>query len=220
MSELDVESRYLRFRDEGDTGALARVYPEVKIIKKPFLNDEDDPVVHECMMSNKIYTSHFYYTYSASAGCAAVSLSKTYLVKIIDEQGKVVHTITRDPEKPEISKKEREYLIERDIFRSKTFRHLPKSVLNDLKGLIPNHKCFIRGLTLSGKHIFVGRIEEDITGPEAPVPVDLFTLKGKFLGQGKIRSFPELVTEKYMYFIERNDEDDLLVTKYEYRLTQ
>lgn len=199
---------------------LARVSPELNVIEKPFLKDGDDPVVHECMMSNKIYTSHFYYTYSASAGCAAAALSKKYLIKIIDERGKVVHRITRDLEKPEIGKKERNYLVETDIMLSKTFRHLPKSVRSDLKGLIPGHKCFIRGLTLSGKYVFVGRIKEDITDPKAPVPVDLFTLKGKFLGQIKMRSFPESVTEKHMYFIERNEADDLLVTKYEYRLTQ
>lgn len=195
---------------------LARVSPEVKIIKKPFLKGEDDPVSHEIMMSNKIYTANFYYAYSA--GCAAASLSKTYLVKIIDEQGKVVHTITRDLEKPGISKKERAYLIETDINQWKAIQHYPKSVLNNLKRLIPRHKCFIGGLAVSAKYIFVGRIKEDITDPDAPVPVDLFTVKGKFLGQVRIRLFPALVTEKHMYFLERNEEDDLIVTKYEFSL--
>jgi hypothetical protein len=196
---------------------LGQVSPEVKIIKKPFLTCSNPPIHKEIGLFNKVFAPHIYYSYSA--GHAVAALSEKYLVKIIDEEGNVVHTIKRDLEKPELSKKERDYLIETDINQWKALNNEPKSVINTLKRMVPYKKSFIGGIAVSGKYIFVERIKDDITDEESPVPVDVFTIKGKFLGQVKLRLFPALVTEKFMYFVERNEEDDLLVTKYTFRMS-
>jgi hypothetical protein len=209
---------YIRLVDRNSPPPLnlAQVAPEVKILTKPFLTCSKPPMYKEIALFNKAYAPEIYYSYSN--GYAAAALSEKYLVKIIVEDGKAVHTIERDVPKPELSKKERDYLIETDVNQWKELKKYSQSVSEKLKRLIPHKKCFIGGIAVSGEYVFVERIKDDITDEEAPVPVDVFSIKGKFLGQVKLRLFPALVTEKFMYFVERNEEDDLLVTKYTFSM--
>jgi hypothetical protein len=63
---------------------------------------------------------------------------------------------------------------------------------------------------------FVG-IKEDITDEKSPIPVDIFTIKGEFVGTSGMESQPILITGKWAYCIELSDEN-LLLVKYLYNI--
>jgi hypothetical protein len=48
--------------------------------------------------------------------------------------------------------------------------------------------------------------------------VDIFSLDGKYLGFMTMKDQPTLVTEKWMYIPETDEEDNLLLVKYAYRI--
>ena len=83
---------------------------------------------------------------------------------------------------------------------------------------IPGKKNYFDRVLLSKQNIFVFRIREDISDEEALVPVDIFTLEGKFKGTAQIKIKPIFVSERFMYFVESDEEDNLFLVKMSYEI--
>ncbi len=189
---------------------IIKVIPTVKIINDNLLTCAPPKLFKEAGIFNKNITPDTWY--SCYNGYSIVALSEKYFIKIIDKNGMVINTITRDIEGNLLSKKEREYLIRTEIEQWKT---IDSSLKNGLKKTIPSNKTIIGGVALSNKHIFVERIKEDISNTKSLTPIDVYTIKGVFIGQIYLKSLPILATETFFYFMEESD-DDIIITKYLY----
>ena len=94
---------------------------------------------------------------------------------------------------------------------------LPEEVKKGVIQQNPDTKNIFDHLLVSHQHVYVFRTKEDTNATEAPYPVDIFSLDGKYLGFMTMKDQPTLVTEKWMYIPETDEEDNLLLVKYAYR---
>lgn len=72
-------------------------------------------------------------------------------------------------------------------------------------------------LLLSERYIFVFRVKEDIMDERAFIPVDIFSLRGEFIGTAAFNNQPMLISDKYAYYVESMG-DDLLLVNYSYKI--
>jgi hypothetical protein len=84
---------------------------------------------------------------------------------------------------------------------------------------IPDHKVFIDRILLTEKLVFVFRISEDISDEESPVPVDVFSLTGEFLGPLKLEKKPIFISEKHMYVVHTDVSGNLFLKRTEYQIS-
>lgn len=192
---------------------LATLTPEVKIIDNNVLTCSSPELYKEAGVFHESISPDIWYAYGGGRSVAA--LSEKYLIKIIGPDGKVVKIIKRNIKKPPLSKKEREYIIETKINQ---WKDIDQDMKNGLKKTIPGVKTLIAGITMSASRIFVRRVKDDITDLEAPVPVDIYSVAGEFLGAVKINSFPLHATDKHFYFKSESEEGDITLSKYAYKL--
>jgi len=149
---------------------------------------------------------------------SAVSIGDTYDILILDEKGDVSSRIQRQVRPEKFHKKEREYL-EEDIKRKGRNRGWPRSVIHKAIKSIPDHKVFIDRILLTEKLVFVFRISEDISDEESPVPVDMFSLTGEFLGPLKLEKKPICISEKHIYVVHTDVSGNLFLKRTEYQIS-
>jgi hypothetical protein len=148
---------------------------------------------------------------------SAVGIGDTYDIPILDGQGKTVARIKRDIEPEEFSKKEKK-LFEKDIEEYGEERGWPKNVIRDLLKKIPDKKIYFDHVLLTEKHVFVFRIKKDIAEGMGHIPVDLFTVNGKFLGEVLVEERPVYISDKHMYFVRSDEEGNVFLEKAAYRI--
>jgi len=147
---------------------------------------------------------------------AALGISINYDILILNNKGEIYSHIQQDIKPDKFSKKEKEYFSE-DLKALAKKRGWPDKVVKDLEKIIPDEKTFFNQVLLSGDYVYVFRIAHDITKKDEPVPVDIFTLQGKFIGSTELENVPIYISKKNMYFV-RSDEDGtvfLVIKKYE-----
>lgn len=145
---------------------------------------------------------------------AALGMGNRYEILIINHNGEVTATGKRDVEPAKIQAKEIDYFKNEINSRGNLHDSSKKKFIKK----IPNYKNYFDKILVSGKYVFVFRIKEDITDEKTLIPVDIFTLQGKFLGTAKIKNQPIFISDKYAYFSETVDEN-LLLVKYVIRVT-
>jgi hypothetical protein len=152
-----------------------------------------------------------------SSPLSAAAVSSRYEITLLDEQGQVVKTLCRDIEPPALSKAEINY-FKQDIRKRAQRRGWPDGVVKDLQKLIPKHKMFFNRILLSGKHLFVFRIPDDITRPNTPVTADIFKTDGEFLGSSQLPETPIHISADYMYFVRTSPDDNVYFVQRSYVL--
>lgn len=150
-------------------------------------------------------------------GYGIAGLSDKYELKLLNSQGKAVKIFLRDVEGKPFTEKEREYFATR--FRNE--KEFPPPVQKKFVDQIPKNKMYFYTAKPTSKYVLVFRIKADTTTDAPPYPVDVFSINGEFLGEVDVHKLPLLVTDKYMYFEEgdENNQDELiLLIKYSYEL--
>jgi len=148
---------------------------------------------------------------------SAVGIGDRYDILILDDKGETTSHIRRDVRHDSFSKKEKKY-FENDIKKLAKGRGWPKNVVRNLVKKIPDKKIFFDQVLLTEKYVFVFRIKKDITEEASPVAVDVFSIKGEFLGVAHMPDKPLHIAENHVYFVCSDKEDNLFLEKATYRI--
>jgi hypothetical protein len=159
--------------------------------------------IHQC--TPVILFTHF-------SGYSAAGFSKDYDILLFDQQGKQIAHLNRDIKPQKVTAAEKADFAE--AIRS---TRLPEDVKKGVIQQLPETKNVFDHLLISHQHVYVFRTKEDTTAGETPYPVDIFSLEGKYLGFMTMKDKPTLVTEKWMYIPETDEEDNLMLVKYAYQ---
>lgn len=169
--------------------------------------------------------SHFsetycpYFLFSIQNGVSALAVSDKYEIVVQKGNSKNKTVIKRKITPQTISNAERT-LLENEINENAKF---PETVKKKLKKIIPSHKNYFSQLLVSNRYIWAFRVKKHAVTEQSnmepyPVEVDLFTHNGEFKGTKKIKDTPYLVTNRYMYFVQDDEEDTMHLVRYNYIL--
>ncbi len=157
--------------------------------------------------------------FAHSGRYSAVAIGDTYDIHVLDESGKTIIKINRDIKPDDFSKKEKKY-FERDIEEYGEERNWPRSVIRDLLDKIPDKRIYFDRVLLTEKLVFVFRIRKDISEDDGLIPVDLFTIGGKFLGESIIEEKPIHISDRHMYFVGSDEEGNVFLDKAIYQIAR
>ena len=157
----------------------------------------------------------FIFTHSGKH--SAIAVSDTYEITLLDNSGKIVGKIERDIPPDRIEKKERDFFAE-DIESLSKQRDWPKNVIRKILKIIPKEKTFFDRILLTNRYVLVFRIKDDITREESPIPVDVFSKEGDFLGSVSIDNKPIFMSDEYIYFVKSDKDGNLFLVRMEYQL--
>ena len=143
---------------------------------------------------------------------SAIGIGDRYDILILDEMGETASHIHRKIQPESLSKNEKKY-FENDIEAFGKERGWPRSVVRSLIKKIPDKKIFFDQVLMTEEHVFVFRIKNDITEEKGPIPVDIFSVKGEFLGATQVPDKPLYISENHMYFVRSDDQDNLFLEK-------
>jgi len=76
----------------------------------------------------------------------------------------------------------------------------------------------ISSIRISPENVFVFRFPPDITAEDPLYPVDIFTLKGEFLGTGELPDAPLFISERSMYFSRAEVDGNVYLVRQLYAL--
>jgi hypothetical protein len=147
--------------------------------------------------SNDVYVPRF--LYAQGGHLSTVGISDRYEIALLNEGGQVVTSIRRDLKPQRFSREEKKYL-ERELQEFAKSKGWPSRVAHELGKKIPAFKNMISSIRISPVNVFVFRFPPDITAEDPLYPVDIFTLKGEFLGTGELPEMPLFISERAMYF--------------------
>ena len=155
--------------------------------------------------------------FAHSGRYSAVGIEDRYDILILDEKGETTSQIHRNIQPESLSKNEKKY-FENDIEAFGKERGWPRNVVRSLVKKIPDKKIFFDHVLMTGKHVFVFRIKNDITEELAPIPVDIFSVEGEFLGTAHVPAKPLHISENHMYFVRSDEQDNLFLEKAAYKI--
>jgi hypothetical protein len=165
--------------------------------------------------SNDAYVPQFLYAHGS--GLSATGISDKYEIVLLDKGGRQVASIKRDLEAQKFSSGEKARL-ERELREFAKSKGWPGRVARELGKKIPSYKNMINAVRVSPENVFVFRFPPDITADKPHLPVDIFTLKGEFLGTADLPEVPLLVTGKAMYFVKTDRTDNIYLLRATYSL--
>lgn len=165
--------------------------------------------------SSDVFAPNLLFAHLASL--SAVAKSTVYEIILLDSEGNETNRLKRDVQPLKISKKEKKH-FQNEIKDLSERLGWPLKVTNDLFDLIPRHKAFFNQICLSDQYAFIFRIPEDITQESAPVPVDIFSLSGKFLGTTELPSKAVHISKNHMYFIETDLQGHVSLSRKSYKI--
>ena len=142
-----------------------------------------------------------------------LGVSDKYEIFLI-KNGNVISTIRMDKKLVAISGSEKEYF--KRIINSDN--KLPDFARKKFVRKIPCCKNYFNHLRLSDKYIWVFKVKEDVTVRSSLIPVDLYGMDMEFKGTLLIRELPHYISSKFIYLVDIDKEDDLILTKYTYVL--
>lgn len=99
---------------------------------------------------------------------------------------------------------------------ARTRKNYPKHYKNLLEAL-KNRKNVIADIKISAGRVYLFEVPRDVT-IENQYPLKIFNLKGKVIEQGYVKFLPDKIWQNYLFRIIRNDQDDLIIEKYQLRL--
>jgi hypothetical protein len=148
---------------------------------------------------------------------SAVGIGERYDLSILDENGEVRSRLRRDIQPDNFSKKEKIF-FEEDIGAQGKERGWPGSIVRSLVKKIPEKKIFFDHVLMTDELVFVFRIRSDITEERGPIPVDVFSINGKFLGDAYLPQRPLHISRGHMYFVRSDEQGNLLLEKTAYKV--
>lgn len=154
-----------------------------------------------------------FFLFSQYKNYAVIGVTDKYEILLLTD-GKVTGKITRNIKPGLISTDEREYV--KNIIR--TNHKLPDFAKKKFVKKIPGYKNYFNHLLISDQWVWIFRIKENITDDNTLIPVDLYGIDTAFKGKLFIKKLPYFISKKYIYFVDTNDEDDLILTKYSYSI--
>lgn len=155
-----------------------------------------------------------FFLFDQDEGHVVLGISDRYELKVIDKASYRVSTVSRDIKGHKIGTKERDYFA--GLIRERV--RYPEKVKKMLTERIPEFQNVIAGIHVAGGKLWVVRMNDTVNPEDIPSLVDIFSISGTFLGTTKLEIPPLFVSDKYLYVIETNDQEDLLLCKYRYRL--
>jgi len=155
--------------------------------------------------------------FAHSKNYSALAVSNRYEINILNNKGETVTTVQRNIQPDDIKRGEKKYFV-KDINEIEEKRKWPTSVIRKIIKNIPKKKNYFDRVLLSEKHIFVFRIRKDISNELVSIPVDIFSLDGQYLGTASIDKKPLFISEKYMYFVQSDDQGNLYLLKMSYQI--
>jgi hypothetical protein len=157
------------------------------------------------------YTPGF--CFSSYNDYSVVAVGDRYEILLLNNKGEVEKRIQRDVKPAKISPKERDY-FKKKINSKRSFHDFTKKAF--IKK-IPEVKNYFADILISEKYIFVFRVKEDVMDEKAFIPVDIFSLRGEYMGTAAFNNEPMLISDQYAYDVKSVDED-LLLVKYSYKI--
>ncbi|MGD0781972.1 MAG: hypothetical protein ABSA30_03825 [Candidatus Aminicenantales bacterium] len=167
------------------------------------------------------YTSDAYVPeliFGQGGGIGLAGISTLYDLTLLDEHGRVIGSVRRDLKPAKIKGGERARL-EREIREFSAARNWPGGAVRELVKKIPGFKAIIRAIRVSPQAIFVFRVAQDITLEDSPIPVDVFSLRGGFMGSTNLNRVPLFVSGKAMYFVETDSSGNEYLRRCDYSLS-
>jgi hypothetical protein len=150
--------------------------------------------------------------FAHSGRYSALGIGDKYDILILDEDGQTIARLNREIQPERFSKREKKY-IEKEIEAYGEERGWPGSVIRDLVKKIPDRKIFFDQILMNEKIVLVFRIRLDISSKTAQVPVDIFTVKGEFLGTCRMPDKPLAISENHFYFVRSDEQANLFLEK-------
>jgi hypothetical protein len=83
---------------------------------------------------------------------------------------------------------------------------------------IPAEKVFFSDVLVNTDHVFVFRIPEDVSDPEARRRVDLFHIDGRFLGTLGMEEKPVALSDSQAYFARSDEEGNITLIRRSFTL--
>lgn len=166
--------------------------------------------------SSDVYVPEFLFDHNRSL--SAVGISDRYSLALLDETGRRAGTLERDLEARKITRREKAFL-ERELFAFVEAKGWPARVGRELAKKIPSLKNPVRAVRVSPDRVFVFRFADDIGRVDAPVPVDVFTRRGEFLGTAELAEVPLLVSDRAMFFVRTDDNGNVFLARAEYAVS-
>lgn len=151
-------------------------------------------------------------------GRGAVARTDKYEVKLINSKGKEVALLQRDIPKDRLTKKDKAYFIQQIRRECKNW---PPAVAKKFEKEIPPAKMYFYNAFPTSQYVYVLRVKKETANKDDPFPVDVFDMKGSYLGEVKIPKIPLFMSDTYIYFMEVEIEDDdevVILVKNSYRL--
>ena len=155
--------------------------------------------------------------FAHSKSHSAVAVSNRYEINILNNKGEIITTIQRNIQPDDVKREEKEYFV-KDINEMGKKRKWPKSVIRKIIKNIPKKKNYFDWVLLSEKHVFVFRIRKDISNEPVSIPVDIFSIDAQYLGTASIDKKPLFISEKFMYFVQSDDQGNLYLLKMSYQI--
>ncbi|UCH96586.1 MAG: 6-bladed beta-propeller [Candidatus Aminicenantes bacterium] len=153
-----------------------------------------------------------FFVFSHYKKYSAIGISDKYEIFIIQNDGKVVSKIINNIKPYEISKNEKNYF--KDAINN--YYKFPKQVKKRFIKRIPGYKNFFNNILLSDQYVWIFRIKKDITKENTGISVDLYTYDSKFKGTLIIKEAPIFISDKNIYFVRTNQNEDLFLIRYKY----
>jgi hypothetical protein len=148
-----------------------------------------------------------YFIFSQYKNQSIVGISNKYEILLLNRNGTVTNKIHRRIKPGTFKPAELKYL-ENEI---NSQRKLPGFVQKKLAAKIPKFKNYFTQILLSDQYIWLFRVADNIAKENSVVPVDLYTHDMTFKGKITLKKPPVFISEKRIYFIETNEEDDLIL---------
>lgn len=155
-----------------------------------------------------------FFVFSQNKNHAVFGVTDRYEI-ILMKGGEVISTVGGDIKPGVLSVDEKKYL--KRIINADN--KLPDFARKKFVKKIPGYKNYFSHLSVSDKYIWVFRVKEDITADNAMIPVDLFGIDTEFKGKLFIRGLPRFISDRFLYIVDTDADDDLILTKYLYMVT-
>jgi hypothetical protein len=153
-----------------------------------------------------------------NADLSAVGISDRYRIVLLDEAGRQVGTLAREPGPQRISARERAFL-EGELAGFVKSKGWPARVGRELAKKIPSVRNPVRAVRVAPGRVFVFRFAADIGRGGAPVPVDVFTRRGELIGTAETAEVPLHVSGKALYFVRTDDGGNVFLARRTYSIS-
>ena len=143
-----------------------------------------------------------------------IALNNRYEFSLFDSKGTILSTIKRDIKPQKLSTKERDFLLT----QMQETRDWPDWIMKPIRKNMAKIKTFFSTIRLSEKYIFVFRVRENLTDTDSRFPVDVFSVDGDFFGSTGLAIQPLFISDLFMYAVGYDEEDNILLQKFEYKI--